>query len=76
MRAAVLAVQQHNPERIVVATPVGGADTCAALRTVADVVCPVTPEPFAAVGLWYDDFSQTTDDEVRQLLSRRSEPTD
>jgi predicted phosphoribosyltransferase len=70
MRAAVLAVRRLRPARVIVAVPVGAAETCAALRGVADdVVCPVTPCPFSAVGLWYMDFSQTTDDEVRRLLS-------
>jgi predicted phosphoribosyltransferase len=71
MRAAVLAVRRLHPTRVVVAVPVGAWQTCRALREVADeVVCAFTPEPFRAVGLWYTDFSQTTDDEVRQLLSR------
>jgi predicted phosphoribosyltransferase len=71
MRAAVLAVRRLRPARIVVAVPVGAWQTCEALRDVADeVVCAFTPEPFRAVGLWYADFSQTTDEEVRQLLSR------
>lgn len=70
MRAAVLAVRGLNPARVVVAAPVGAWETCQALREVADeVVCPFTPEPFRAVGLWYADFSQTTDKEVRQFLS-------
>lgn len=70
MRAAVLAVRRLNPVRVVVAAPVGAWETCQALREVADeVVCPFTPEPFRAVGLWYADFSQTTDKEVRQFLS-------
>lgn len=71
MRAAVLAVRRLHPARIIVAVPVGAWQTCQALREVADeVVCAFTPEPFRAVGLWYVDFSQTTDDEVRRLLSR------
>jgi predicted phosphoribosyltransferase len=71
MRAAVLALRRLNPARIAVAVPVGARQTCQALREIADeVVCAFTPEPFRAVGLWYGDFSQTTDDEVRQLLSR------
>jgi predicted phosphoribosyltransferase len=54
----------------VVAVPVGAWQTCQALGEVADeVVCRFTPEPFRAVGLWYADFSQTTDEEVRQLLA-------
>jgi predicted phosphoribosyltransferase len=70
MRAAVLAVRRLHPARVVVAVPVGAWQTCQALGEVADeVVCPFTPEPFRAVGLWYADFSQTTDEEVRQLLA-------
>ena len=69
MQAAVLALRQHAPARFVVAVPVGARDSCDRLRRVADqVVCVSTPEPFNAVGLWYDEFSQTTDDEVRRLL--------
>jgi predicted phosphoribosyltransferase len=70
MRAAVLAVRRLRPARVVVAVPVGSRETCEALRTVADeVICPLTPDPFVGVGLWYTYFSQTTDDEVRQLLA-------
>jgi len=70
MRAAVHAVRLLGSARVVVAVPVGARETCEALREVADeVVCALTPEPFSAVGLWYQDFSQTTDDEVRELLS-------
>lgn len=69
MRAAVLAVRRLQPSSVIVAVPVGAPETCSALREVADeVVCAFTPEPFRAVGLWYVDFSQTTDEEVRQLL--------
>jgi predicted phosphoribosyltransferase len=75
MKAAVQAVRMHAPARIVVAVPVGAADTCRALAVIADeVVCARTPEPFSAVGLWYRDFSQTTDDEVRALLQRPEAP--
>ena len=71
MRAAVDALRHERPARIVVAVPVAAAETCARLRAVADdVVCAMTPERFEAVGLWYDDFSQTTDAEVQELLSR------
>jgi predicted phosphoribosyltransferase len=71
MRAAVLAVRRLKPARVVVAVPVGARETCESLGEVADeVVCALTPEPFRAVGLWYANFSQTTDDEVRQFLSR------
>jgi predicted phosphoribosyltransferase len=70
MRAAVLAVRRLRPARVMVAAPVGARQTCEALRGIADeVVCAQTPEPFSAVGPWYVDFSQTTDEEVRQLLS-------
>jgi predicted phosphoribosyltransferase len=69
MRAAVAALRQQDPERIVVAVPTGSADTCDDLRSHADeVVCLVTPDPFLAVGFWYDDFGQVSDDEVRSLL--------
>jgi predicted phosphoribosyltransferase len=71
MRAAIAALKKEGAKRIVVAVPVAPPDTCEALRAqVDDVVCAVTPEPFRAVGLWYGDFSQTTDEEVRDLLAR------
>jgi len=69
MRAAVEAIRQLDPARLVVAAPVAAAETCEELRHLADeVVCARTPEPFAAVGLWYRDFAETTDEEVRELL--------
>ena len=69
MKAAVQAVRVHRPGRIIVAVPVGAGETCAGLRQMADeVICARTPEPFSAVGLWYRDFDQTTDEEVRTLL--------
>jgi putative phosphoribosyl transferase len=71
MRAAALAVRRLNPARIVVAVPVAAEETCDAFRDVVDdIVCGATPKPFRAVGLWYEDFSQTTDEEVRDLLAR------
>ncbi len=71
MRAAVQAVRQLGPARVVVAVPVGARDSCDALQALADdVVCVRTPEPFQAVGLWYDEFPQTSDEEVRELLAR------
>ena len=71
MRVAVSALRQEHPARIVVAVPIAPPDTCDALRREADdVVCAVTPEPFYAVGVWYDDFAQTTDEEVHELLGR------
>jgi predicted phosphoribosyltransferase len=71
MLAAVQALRQQGPARIVVAVPVAAPDTCELLKaSVDEVVCAVTPEPFYAVGVWYRDFSQTTDEEVRELLAR------
>jgi putative phosphoribosyl transferase len=71
MRAAAMAVRRARPARIVVAVPVAAAETCDEFRDVVDeIVCGLTPEPFRAVGQWYDDFSQTTDEEVRELLAQ------
>jgi predicted phosphoribosyltransferase len=71
MRAALTAVRQQGPAAVVVAVPAAAQATCERLRAEADdVVCPFTPEPFYAVGLWYANFAQTTDDEVRALLAR------
>jgi predicted phosphoribosyltransferase len=71
MRAAIAALRQLQPARIVVAVPVAAPATCDEFRSdVDEIVCAITPEPFRAVGLWYEDFSQTTDDEVRDLLGR------
>ncbi len=76
MRAAVQAVRQHRPARVVVAVPVGAPQTCDELSAIADeVVCARTPEPFAAVGQWYLDFDQTTDAEVRDLLRAHARTT-
>jgi putative phosphoribosyl transferase len=70
MKAAVQAVKQEQPARVIVAVPVGAPDTCRELHAMADqVVCAETPRSFAAVGEWYRDFSQTTDEEVVELLS-------
>jgi putative phosphoribosyl transferase len=74
MHAAIAALRQQEPARIVVAVPIGAAETCDEFRLEADeVVCGRTPEPFYAVGLWYRDFSQTTDEEVQELLHRAEE---
>jgi predicted phosphoribosyltransferase len=71
MRAAVAALRQRGPAHIVVAVPVGAADTCAELAAEVDeMVCAEEPDPFFAVGQWYEDFCQITDDEVRDLLAR------
>lgn len=71
MRAAALALRQQHPAAIVVAVPVASSQTCEEFRAeVDDVICALTPEPFYAVGLWYEDFDQTTDAEVRDLMAR------
>jgi predicted phosphoribosyltransferase len=73
MRAAVQAVRAHDPARVVVAVPIGASSTCEAIAAITDeTVCARTPEPFSAVGLWYRDFSQTTDEEVCRLLQQRA----
>ncbi|MCC7089587.1 MAG: phosphoribosyltransferase [Dehalococcoidia bacterium] len=73
MRAAVEAVQQMGAARIVVGVPVAAAETCAELESMfpnLECVCPLTPNPFYAVGLWYREFRATSDDEVRELIAR------
>lgn len=77
MLAAATAVRRQQPRRTIVAVPVAAAETCRALRHVVDdVVCAMTPEPFVAVGAWYGDFRQVSDDEVHALLdaASRTEP--
>jgi putative phosphoribosyl transferase len=69
MRAAALAIRQQQPAHLAVAVPVGALSTCQQLHDVADeVICAATPEPFCAVGLWYEQFPQASDEEVHQLL--------
>jgi putative phosphoribosyl transferase len=71
MRAAVQAVRTRHPDRVVVAVPVAAESTCEELRAEVDeIVCALTPEPFLSIGSWYQDFSQTSDDEVRRLLAQ------
>jgi predicted phosphoribosyltransferase len=71
MRAAVQAARSLGPSRVVVAVPVGAPDSCQAISEEADeVVCLMQPSSFDAVGLWYEDFTQTTDEEVRALLAQ------
>jgi putative phosphoribosyl transferase len=71
MRAAAQALRQQGPARVVVAVPVAAEESCQELGSQVDeIVCSVTPEPFYGVGMWYEDFSQTTDAEVRDLLAR------
>lgn len=73
--AALNAIRQHNPHRLVLAVPVAARESITRLAQYADdIVCAVVPEHFFAVGEWYDDFDQITDDEVKELLNRRSGP--
>ncbi|MSO84130.1 MAG: phosphoribosyltransferase [Acidobacteria bacterium] len=75
MRAAIAAIRRLHPSRVIVAVPVGARETCQALRALADeVVCVNMPAAFSAVGVWYADFSQTTDDEVTGLLQDAGRP--
>ena len=75
MRAAAEAVRAQQPARLIVAVPVAAPPTCEEFRDLVDeVLCAVTPEPFYAVGQWYEDFSQTTDEEVRALLAHAPDP--
>jgi predicted phosphoribosyltransferase len=70
MRAAVAALRREGIARLVVAVPTAAPETCDEIGTLVDeMVCAITPEPFHAVGLWYEDFGQTTDEEVRDLLA-------
>lgn len=69
MHAAILGLRAKDPASIVVAVPTAALETCEALRAeVDDIVCGTTPEPFDGVSRWYEDFSQTTDEEVQLLL--------
>lgn len=71
MRAAVAALRKQAPARIVVAVPVAAPETCEEFKTEVDeAVCAATPRMFSGVGRWYDDFSQTTDEEVHELLAQ------
>ena len=73
MEAAARAVAGQHPASVVIAVPVGAKETCERLRAVADrVVCLCMPEPFTAVGLWYQNFDQTSDEEVVRLYDRYS----
>jgi putative phosphoribosyl transferase len=73
MLAAARALRQENPKHVVIAVPVAAPATCNELRPEVDeIICAITPEQFHAVGLWYEDFSQITDEEVRELLERSS----
>ncbi|WP_392538104.1 phosphoribosyltransferase [Legionella sp. 227] len=71
MRAAIAALKQKKPEKIIVAVPVAAQSTCDEIAPLVDeIICPMRPTNFYAVGLWYNDFSQTTDDEVIELLQQ------
>jgi putative phosphoribosyl transferase len=71
MRAAIAALRQQCPSKLIVAVPTASPSSCDELRTIADeVVTVITPEPFFAVGCWYAIFDQTSDDEVRRLFQR------
>jgi predicted phosphoribosyltransferase len=71
MRAAAVALRQMRPAKLIVAVPVGAQETCDEFRDEVDeIVCAMMPEPFMAVGAWYSDFSQTSDEEVRELLQK------
>lgn len=73
MKAATKALRAKNPREIVVAVPVASEEACEDLRRLADkVICAETPEPFVAVGSWYQDFAQITDEEVQALLAQGS----
>src|SRR5947208_1699462 len=73
MHAAIAALRQHRPARIVVAVPAASPQTCSEIADEVDeIICAATPETFYAVGQWYQEFSQTTDEEVRDLLARAS----
>jgi len=73
MRAAVMALRNTSAREVIVAVPVAAKETCLEFRTIADdIICLRTPSPFQAVGLWYDNFDQTSDEEVHVLLDRAS----
>jgi predicted phosphoribosyltransferase len=73
MRAAIAAVKQKNPVKLMVAVPVAARSTCAEMASLVDkIICPLQPANFYAVGLWYDDFSQTSDEEVIHLMTTLS----
>jgi putative phosphoribosyl transferase len=76
MRAAAMAIKEQMPKKLIVAVPVSSPQTCKEFETEVDaIVCAATPEPFLGVGMWYRDFSQTTDDEVRELLRANRQRT-
>jgi putative phosphoribosyl transferase len=73
LRAAIATLRHHNPKEIVVAVPVAAVSTCELLRAIVDkIICLSTPEPLNSIGMWYVDFSQTSDQEVRHLLAQQT----
>lgn len=73
MRAAITVLKSQQPQQMIVAVPVAPLETCNEIQAEVDkLVCLMTPEPFYAIGLWYEDFAQTTDEEVRELLAEQS----
>jgi predicted phosphoribosyltransferase len=71
MKVAVRALKRKEPSKLVIAVPLGAASTCSELKNEADeLICLMTPEPFFAVGSWYENFEQTTDQQVRELLQK------
>jgi putative phosphoribosyl transferase len=73
MHVAAIAARQQHPAKLIAAVPVGAPETCDRFRMEVDeIICAETPDPFLAVGVWYDNFSQTSDAEVRKLLDRAS----
>jgi predicted phosphoribosyltransferase len=77
MRAAIAALRRRGPDMITVAVPVGAVSTCEELRALADgIVCLMAPDPLYAVGVWYEDFTQVTDEDVRRILSLGPHPAE
>jgi predicted phosphoribosyltransferase len=71
MRAAVKGLRTRNPRWLVVAVPTAASEICEEFERIADeMICATTPEPFYGVGMWYEDFSQTTDEEVQKILEK------
>jgi predicted phosphoribosyltransferase len=67
-----MALRRLNPGKLVIAVPAAAPETCEAFRDEVDeIICAITPDPFYAVGVWYEDFSQTSDEEVRELLAHQ-----
>jgi predicted phosphoribosyltransferase len=70
MKASIASIRQQNPAKVIVAAPVAARETYESLRMEADeLICAATADPFGAVGAWYQEFDETTDDEVRELIS-------